>query len=189
MAPPVESSFIDETPSKWPTVIGVISIVLASLGLLCGCAGYFQVPLQRWGLKMQSQSGQPDPLAEAQIKIAEQYQMLTIILLTIGMVITLWLLVASIALVRRRRSARGQMIGWAVASILMLAINVVFQVLMFQATADELRQMGEAQSIGRLWIGVAITAFFVLVFGLALQLFVLIWFSRRKVREEMASWR
>jgi len=189
MTPPTSGEMlIEERPTKWPTVIGVIGIVLASLGLLCGCVGYFQLPLQRWGAKMQEQSGQPIVLTEVQIKVAEQFHIATLVLLTIGMLLTLWLLIGSIKLVRRRRSARPNLIGWAMASILMLALNLGLQYLMFQAPVDELTRRGETQFVNQLWIGVAIGGCFGIAFGLALQVFTLIWFSRAKIKAEVEQW-
>ena len=188
--PPVEGGLLgaEEPLTKWPKVIGIIGIVLASLGLVCGCAGYFAVPLQRWGMQMQAQSGQSNPVAEAQVKIAGQFMVVTNVLLTLGMVLTIWLLVSSISLLRRRRKSRVMLIAWAMLSILSLAINIALQILMFQATFAELARLGESQRAAELWIGVAIGGFFAIVFGLALQVFVLIWFSRKKIVAEVSQW-
>jgi hypothetical protein len=188
MTPPTSGEMdIDPPRTKWPTVIGVIGIVLSCLGLLCGIAGYFQLPMQRWGAKMQE--GTPGAtLAEIQVKVAEQFHLLTLALLTFGMILTVWLLVGSIKLTRRRRTARFHLLGWAMASILSLALNVALQYLMFQATVTELTNAGESQFIDQLWIGVAIGGCFGILFGLALQTFTLIWFSRQKVKDEVAQW-
>ena len=181
---------LPEAPlSKWPTVIGIIGIVLASLGLFCGCVGYFQIPLQKWGARMAAQSGMSDPMMEAQIKVAEQFQIIMLILLTIGMILTIWLLAGSIKLVRRRASARNHLIGWAMASLFVLAINIALQVLMFQATVNELTQAGASDRVPELWFGAMVGGFFMIIFGLAFQTFILIWFSRSKIKAEMQGWR
>lgn len=188
MTPPVDFEGVPDQPSKWPTVVGVIGIVLASIGLLCGCAGYFAVPLQRWGMSMQSQSGIANPVAEAQLKVAEQYQIVTYVLTTIGLALSAWLLFAAINLLRRRRSARGALMGWAIASIVALALNMTFQVLMMQAMVDELNAAGEGQRANEIWMGLAFGGCFGLIFGLTYQVFILIWFSRAKIKAEVSTW-
>lgn len=189
MTPPLLQGELEQQPSKWPTVIGVIGVILASLGLLCGCAAYFAVPMQKWGLEAQRNAGQPVALAEAQVKAAEQFQIPTMVLLSLGLIGSIWLLVGSISLLRRTRKARTQLIGWAVFSILLMAINIALQILIFQATVDELNARGESQMVGQLWIGVIIGGCMGFLFGLALQVFVLVWFSRNKIRDEMLQWR
>jgi len=189
--PPIEPGlYVAEPPaSKWPTVIGVIGIVLGSLGLLCGCLGYFQVPMQRWGANMAKQAGQADPMMEAQVKVAEQYQIFTLALLTVGMILGVWMLWGTIQLVRRRRSARGTLLGWAMASTLFLAINIAYQSVLFRATLAELTQANAGHRVGELWLGAVIGGIFAVVFGLVFQIFTLIWFSRRKIKEEISLWR
>lgn len=189
MSPPAGGIPIDEPQRKWPTVIGVIGIILSSLGLLCTCPGFFALQLQRWGNSMAAQSGQANPVGEAQLKAAEQFHIFTLALLTIGLFVTIWLLVGSIALLKRRRKARTHMIGWAMASLLLMALNVALQILLFQSAMAELQRTGDAHLANQLWVGVAIGGCFGILFGVALQAFVLIWFSRRKIIEEVAQWR
>lgn len=184
MSPPSEGGLTEEKPTKWPTVVGVIGIILASLGLMCSCAGFFEVPLQRWGAQFQTNA-----LTDAQIKIGEQFQLVMIILLTIGVGVTLWLLVGCIKLVRRRRSARAHLIGWAMVSILETTLHTAVQYVKGQAIAAELAQVGESQLAAQMWIGFAIGGCIGIAFGLGPQVFTLIWFSRKKIVEEVAQWR
>jgi len=189
MTPPVEGGALEEKPTKWPTVIGVIGIVLSSLGLICGCTGYFTVPLQRMVAGMQPPNAPTSVLSEVQLQIAEQYQIIMIILTTISLGMSLWLLLGSIALVRRRRSARTTLMAWAVVSILNFALNICTQILIFQATAAELQQRGEGRFVNQLWVGAAIGGCLGILFGIALQVFTLTWFSRSKIKTETAQWR
>jgi hypothetical protein len=190
MSPPSSGEpMAEERATKWPTVIGIIGIILASLGLICTCPGFFSLQLQRWGNDMAAQSGQANPVGEAQLKAAEQFHIFTLGLLAVGLFVTLWLLIGSISLLRRRRAARTHMIGWAMASLLTMALNVALQIVLFQSASAELTRMGEGHLAAQLWIGVVIGAVFGILFGVALQTFVLIWFSRRKIVEEVATWR
>jgi len=138
---------------------------------------------------MQPPNAPTNTLAEVQLQIAQQYQIITIILTTFGLGMSLWLLLGSISLVRRRRTARTTLMGWAIASIFMFAVNISFQVLVFQATSAELQRRGEGNLSNQLWFGVAIAGCFGIVLGLALQAFVLIWFSRARIKNEVAQWR
>ena len=188
-APPVEAGPIEPPQTKWPTVIGVIGIVFSSLGLFCSCAGFLAVPLQRMSVEMQRSAGRADAFAEAQLAVAEQFQIPMIVLIVIGLIPTIWLLCASIMLVRRQQRARVHFIGWALVSLLMLALNIGLQILMAQAMLVELEKAGESQLAGRLWLTLGIQAILTLLFGLATQGFVLLWFSRRKIKQEVAQWR
>lgn len=189
MSPPVEGGALEETPSKWPTVIGVIGIILASLGLICGCSGYFTVPIQRWAKSMQPANAPSNTLMEVQLQIGQQYQLITMILTTIGLGMSFWLLLASITLVRRRRSARKTIMAWAIASLFMFAVTISYQVLIFQATTAELQQRNEGNLVNQMWLGAAIGGCFAILLGIAYQVFMLIWMSRSKIKNEVAQWR
>ena len=188
-APPVEAGPIEPQQTKWPTVIGVIGIVFSSLGLFCSCAGFLAVPLQRMGVEMQRSAGRTDPFAEAQLAVAQQFQIPMIVLIAIALVPTIWLLCASIMLVRRQQRARVHFIGWALASLLMLALNIGLQILMAQAMLVELEKAGESQLVGRIWLTAGIQAVVTLLLSLATQGFILFWFSRRKITQEVSQWR
>jgi hypothetical protein len=74
-------------------------------------------------------------------------------------------------------------------SILETTLHMALQYVKSQAIAAELAQVGESQLAAGLWIGLAIGGCFGLALGLAPQVFTLIWFSRRKIVEEVATWR
>ena len=64
----------------------------------------------------------------------------------------------------------------------------------FQKAMDELHFAGAlagegaefAASAGRIWIVIAIAAG--VLWGMLLPTFILVWFSRRKIREQVAFW-
>ncbi len=187
--PPTYGEPLEPPPPKWPTVIGVVGIVLAAFGLFCGCVGYFSLPIQRWGVEMQAQSGQSNVVAEAQLRVAEQFQIFTYVLITLGLCMSLWLLLGSIALVRRRHKARARMIGWALTSLFLLVFNIAFQILMFKATAAELNRVNENGHVGELWISAVITGVFIVIFGMSFQILLLFWLSRAKIKAQVEQWR
>ena len=188
MSPPVEGGPLEEKPTTWPTVLGVLGIIWASLGLFCGCVGLFQVPLQRWGAEMQASAGQSNALAEAQLRVAEQFQVVMWGLIGVGFVFAIILLMGSINLIRRRRKAKSLLMTWAMASLLMLALNVALQVMMYQATAAELNKAGDQSQIGQLWISAIIGGVMAIFFGLLPPVFLLIWFARERIKREVDQW-
>ena len=189
-APPTSGIPELEVPaSRWPTVIGVVCIILASIGLMCSCVGYFNVPLQRMGVEWAAKSGQADAVAEAQLRAAERFNIFFIAVLTVGVGLTIWLLVAAIALLRRRRSSRVQLIAYAMTSLFMLSLDIALQILTFQAAAAELNQLDQGQRVGEIWVSHVVQGFFIVLFGVAFQVFLLVWFSRARIKDEVATWR
>jgi hypothetical protein len=178
-----------EKASSWPTVIGVISIVVASLGLLCGCTGFFAPQFYKWAADMAAQSGQSDPMLDIQVRVAEQFQIFFIVLTVLSLASSVWLLVVAINLCRRKRSSRGGYIGWSVYALIVMAANLGLQVLMTQSMANALAQEGHGQRVTELWGGASFGLCIGLAFGAALPIFSLIWFSRGKIRNEVFSWR
>ena len=175
-----------EQPATWPTVIGVISIVLGSGACLGGAWGFFAPQF----MKMMA-----DQMPQDQAELFSTMQGWTtwiFIRSALTVVIALVLLVAGIDLVRRR--ARGIKLGrvWAV---LKMIFAVVGSYVGFFIQQEQLRQMSQQISQQNLPIG---GSFFALmgvvgvVFGIlwscAYPVFLLIWFSRAKVRSEYTRW-
>jgi len=170
--------------STWPTVIGVLAIVfgsLATLGGLCGVLG----PLVMPGLLQGTGSG-----AE-QMAAAGKWQVWSIVMNVISMALSILLLVAGIKLSSRRASAATLCTLWAKLKILAV---IGFCVLFFFIQRDQLAVTlkGSAGSPGVGEQVVTIAAFgstvVYLLWGVALPVFMLIWFSRQRIREEVATW-
>jgi hypothetical protein len=187
--PPLEGGMLPEQQSSWPMVMGIIGIIWASLGIICVPLGMFAIRFQRWGLEMQQKNGQVDPVLETQVKVAERFQPIMIVVLIIGFCMAVYLLTACIRLVRRSHKARKALLTWAMLSIIMFGVNIALQILTFQVTKQELIRIGEQQSLGRLYFGVIIGSAFAFVLGLGPPLFMASWLSRRRIKEEIAGWR
>lgn len=192
MSPPVErATFPDEEAprTRWPVVIGVIGIVLASLGLACGCAGYFGPALSQWGMDMQAQSGQPvDPYTAANLQAQQNLFLYTAILTTAGLIVAALQMVGSITLVRRRPSARMLMMGYAITAIFMACVSIGYQFMMNAETERILAEQGAQAPQAFAQIGLIIGLAFGILFGFGWPIFLLVWFSRQKVRDEVAEW-
>lgn len=185
-APPVSYMGMDEPASKWPTAIGTISIVLGSIGLLCyGCNSLSNIASPMFSGMIPPEQRPPDPPAHlAAIQISQ---------LCIAFLLSLWLLIAGIGLVKRRRWSRSNHIAWAFAKIL---ISVVSAVISFVVLEDFVNMINDQMSTGgqtppftfssQLFMIILIVS---IVWYLIYPIFVLIWFSRATVKAEVQQWR
>ena len=118
-----------DTPAKrssWPTVLGVIGIVLASLGLLGGFCGLLGGLFMSSLLDMMASSMPEDQRAEMVASMPEGGYMLVEGIA--GLALGLMLLVGSIRLVKRRASCRGLLNTWAMVSIIYMIASSTYQV-------------------------------------------------------------
>ncbi|MFG0259716.1 MAG: hypothetical protein ACF8LK_05110, partial [Phycisphaerales bacterium JB041] len=112
-APPTtQGDFVPvKPPESWPTVIGIISIIFGSLGVLSNvCGGVFlflsgplvsMVPEQQASeMEMQMSASLPYPFMQGGVMFLE-------------LVISVLMLVGGIMLLRRKSSARGLLVGTA----------------------------------------------------------------------------
>src|SRR5207244_12013833 len=92
-------------PSIWPTVIGVIEIVVGSFGVLAyGCGGTLGPVMQSFMMNMMKQmKQQSNPIMDAQSAVMAKYQVYQITNALVLAAIAIILIVAGIALVKRRR--------------------------------------------------------------------------------------
>lgn len=101
---------------------------------------------------------------------------------------TIWLLWGSLSLVRRRPAAGASLRRWATTKLVWFGINAA---LMMEGLISSMRQGGPPQ--GWTPAGFAAVAFIgiLLAFapGMILPVWALIWFNRRKIKDEIATWR
>ena len=150
----------------WATAIGVISVVFGSLGVIC-------TPVN---LVMQ----QRNPAMKAIFEHApEWFRAYVLVSQAIGIVMALWLLAAGVLLLGRKPSAGLTHVAYSSVSLVMTVVGTaVTAVAMSSGTMPE--NVAAPAQFG-LCIG--------MVIGPAYPVFLLIWFMRRKIRQEMASWR
>jgi hypothetical protein len=111
--PPVQSVQLAETPSKWPTVFGVIGIILAALGVLGSCCGAIS-PLV-WPRYIQWLEGM-EGVTEEQIAMAKAGMLPAAWMVPaslVGLVMSVILMIGAIRLLRRLSSGVGLCKFWA----------------------------------------------------------------------------
>lgn len=121
MSPIEESSTIgaEEIVSTWPTVIGVISIIVAISGMLC------QLTINGWmfvseSIPEQFRGGMTFPPVMKLMGAAQ-----CVVLLGLGVL----LLMGAVALLRRRRVGVKRLKAWAISRLVMIVIGVVLSLL------------------------------------------------------------
>lgn len=189
-APIQDASYIDVPETSWPKVIGIISIVLASLGLACyGCNSVSTV-FQPMMLEAIPEDQRPPTPQGMQLYIG-------VANMCVSFLLSVWLLIAGIMTVKRKPSARTQNIGWSIVKIIVVLIALVVNVLLFaEDMADQMNWQFEQQAqqtgnppvftfdITMVYIMLGVTA----AVGLVWPVILLIWFSRGKIKDEVATW-
>lgn len=166
-------------PPAWPKVIGIISIVLAALGLVCGGCGIVQnfAAVAQGGAQVQTPSGQMLQLPPP--------PMLANIIMVVGWLWGILLLIAGIQTLRRAFSGRMLHLVYAGVSILISIVNILVTWSYIQATIQALSadpQMAQMSGFitGAMYGSVCVG----LVFGMGYPVFLLIWFGLIKKRPE-----
>ncbi len=186
MTPPTyPQPFVREAaPSSWPKVIGIIAIVLGSVAALFGLLGMFAPALT------EALSKNMPPEQQRLMEVTKQYSTALTLVSLISAVIGTVLLVAGIGLLKRLRRGVKLAIVWSIAKIAYelayAGLNYRIQIQTWDAMKDDpnLSTVGGGMAGGLAWV----TAVATLLFGCAFPIFMLIWFSRRKIKEETASW-
>ncbi len=183
-----EPEFPQAVPT-WPKAVGIISIVWASLGLICnGCTALSSL-LQPMLLNMVP----PEQQQQMQQQMAGQNTAVSIVLAVVGFLLSCLLLYAGIQLVRYQWPARALHLGWAA---LALVIGIVGAVVGFgQMRAQVAAQMQQMQNdpnmagnAQQMQGGIEAFAYgmygCMVFFMLSYPLFILIWFGLIKTRRE-----
>jgi hypothetical protein len=171
------------SPPKWPIPMGIVSIVLAGLGLVCGGLGLAFMPFLGGMMSGQLQGAPPPP--------AMQFGPVDYTLGGLGVVLSVLLLIAGIMLVGRHPVSRWMHLLYAVAAIPVSIMNMMQQsakqAAMAQWAADypdnpiaqSVNAGGPGQEIGPM-IGMCVGG----VLGIGFPLFLFVWFMLVKTRPE-----
>ncbi len=185
MTPPVGLGELPDLPSKWPSVIGVISIVFGSLGLVCyGCNSLSTMlsPMMQNALPPEARASMPQGT----------FLVISIASYCVNFVLSVWLLTTGIGQLRRRPWSRASAIGWSLVKILTTVVGTVATLAflpdivartnsMFQRpNATALFTITESMIVAIMVIG--------LVFSIAWPVFMLVWFMRQRIRDEVTAW-
>lgn len=192
------------TRSTWPVVVGTIAIVFASLAIfqngLCAPSGLLISRLMSGFMQdvAKSSPGTGMEVQAANLDALGRYAPQTLAIAGLATLVGILLLVGGIRLVRPRPKARSTIITWAVLKMMLavpaayvgyLSGHAQFEA-MAEAAADQPSGPGQVppgifgilEGMGNIGAGLAV------VWAWVLPIFMLIWFVRRPIVEEMREW-
>ncbi|MDY7009556.1 MAG: hypothetical protein SVV80_02240 [Planctomycetota bacterium] len=156
---------VEQKPPVWHKVIGIISIVFGSLGIVC-------TPIS-----LGANAANPTH-KEAMKMFPDWWQSYTVFSSFLGIAFAILLLVAGISLLRRRPAGRPLHLIYAGVTIIMAVVGIVAMVSMINTDSIPV----EMRTV------IITSAVFGILFGSAYPVFLLIWFLRPGIRNEVASW-
>jgi hypothetical protein len=171
-APPTtpEALDLEQGRSSWPTVIGVIAVILAAGGILIAV-------WRLLGPLITGASGAKAPPQELRHWASFSQA------LSVGL--SVLLLVAGVELLRRHRWGVSLARAWSIAYMILLVVfsPLTYKLALLEAAKQVQKTSGMTPKvIAEFGIGTSIC------FGCVVPVFLLIWFSRRKIRSEVATW-
>jgi len=186
-APPTQPGMVGlpQRPSAWPKVIGIIAIVFGAGGSLGGIWGAVSPLFTDAFMSMV-----PGEQAAGMKEMMQQYKPYTIIGSLLSLGVAVLLLAAGIGLVQRRGWAPKISMLWSIVKIVFVIVNSIFGYMMAQASAaamaqdPAMAQMPAGFMSVASGVGVALGA----CWGWALPVFMLVWFTRGKIKAEVAEW-
>ena len=184
MTPPSEVGEVPRKPPSWPGAIGTISIVFGAMGLVCYACLSLQTMATPLIVGMVPEDQRPPTPQGIQLFVQ-------IFQLCAAAGLSVWLLIAGIGMTRRRPWARSHTVGWSVAKILLSFISTTMGVVFASATVDQINSQLSKGGTPPFTVSITWVMVFVaiaLVWALLWPVFLLIWFSRGAVKDEVAAW-
>lgn len=155
----------------WATAIGVISVVLAGLGLVC----------TRIGLAIKdvtSKLAPGTPTVNIEDYFPDWYGTYQTVAILVGIALSVILLAGGVSVLRKRAAARTLHLAWAGINLVLGVINNVISL----GFMDLSSAPPGARFRAILLIIIGIPA------GLAYPVFLLIWFNRAKIKQQLSTW-
>lgn len=177
---------VQAKPPVWPTVIGVLGILLSALIFLGGLCGILMsTPAEFLPLGVDTED--PGVKAAQTAKTVWSYASFAI-WVPIGVL----LLVASIGLLRRKQKAARIMRIWAVidivATLIDMAIAFSLELALQEAARVAMADPGQMPGARIEQVGLVAVYAIGMVIALAPAIFILIWFGLDEIKLETAEW-
>ncbi|MGH7132081.1 MAG: hypothetical protein ACREJO_09070 [Phycisphaerales bacterium] len=191
-----------QQPSAWPKVVGIIGIVVSSMGLLTNVCGgiYYLVQGKFTSMMPQPPGGSPGAeMNQAILDATAKYTPVNVAIAAVGSLVAAACLYGSI-LTLRRSPACMMMRWWAIAAVIFIIGATIVQAIeqseMMGVMAAEMTKASAAGTAPGMagamnamsGVAIVISALYGIA-RLVWPTFVLVWFCRPKVRDEIESWR
>lgn len=188
-APPTQPLVIARPAprSSWPAAIGIISIVFGAFGVLQSLWGVLSPLLWRLLVSLAPQEqGMPF------MQMTQKWQTWTVISSLVAMVLAVLLLAVGVGLIKRRAWAISAGRAWAMLKIPWVVVGALFGCMIARESFDAIEQQDPAAMSAMPGVFsdlmVILSLAFGVVWGCAFPVFLLIWFSRRRVKDEVVHW-
>ncbi len=183
VAPPTQPGTIaaPQRPANWPTVIGTIAIVFGCLGSLQGVLG---------ALSPLTTSLFSPFMIKGQAEVIQQTAVWNVASSLVGLVIAVLLLIGGIRITRKQLRAVLLLQCWAIAKILFALVATVVGYRSAQLQLEVVQNDPNVANFGAGFFSVfgAIGMIIGALWLCALPVFILVWFSRNKIKCEVAGW-
>ncbi len=192
LPPPIEGLSPSAPRSKWPTIVGVLAIIFGSYGILehlCGLGTVLAIgPLVDWiaGFAPPEDASHLAAFRQA----TTQYAIPTVLLNAFLLANAVLLLVAGIGCARRQGAVRPKMLLYAAVEVFLSVVSAVLAFQVAETVADVMREVDGAGGVPAQFstainAGEAVMG---LLFAAIWPVFLLVWFTRRSVVEEVGAW-
>jgi hypothetical protein len=192
MTPPTEASEVAERPSQWPTALGVVAIIFGILGILMyGCGGLIGNVLA----PMLAPAVEGMPVQEAQFEAMRRFMVFNLLSALVATTLAVWLLVTGIGILRRRPWSRTSGLGWSIAKAVYAVPATLLGYVVNRATVQAMEQAAAEsgdpmpggifallEALGAIGMGCS------LMWSWALPVFMIVWFMRAPIKEEVTRW-
>lgn len=195
LPPPIGATAPGAAPTpKWPKIIGIIAIIFGSGGLLSGVIGPLSMLMVRTQMEgFVKQGADQTKVDDYLARLAQITYSSAIANALIGII----LLTGGILILRHRRTGSPTLQTWSFLKIVVgglflfksVSLSRLQMEIMMSSNAMGGAGSAEAQMIGSItsyavWAGMA----FGFLWLAALPVFVLIWFNRAKVKQDIRAW-
>ncbi len=183
-APPTSPGIAERRPVVWPTVIGIILIIVGAGGALSGLWGFIGAWVMTALLPAMAEM---EEMQEAIAYLGAWQHLLSAITLALGVFCGL----AGVGMVRRRRWSIGATKAWSILKIVIgIAVAGVAAMVQAEAMRNDLNASGGAGSpfAGMASAMAVVTFVLSAAWSAALPVFLLLWLKRSAVKLEIAGW-
>lgn len=173
-----------EQQSAWPTVVGIIGIIVASLTVL-GAACMFGL---KGGMEFLPEEQQE------QLRAAISSELL-IVSAIVSLILGLWLLFGSIRLMQRRGSSRSMLNSWAVLAIVWVVLSTAWTIYDSSKAPEGVTETAatdgatsESEAPVPVSVPPSISAVCGGIFSIIWPIIVLCFMNGQRQKQEMAGW-
>ncbi len=170
-------------PPKWPMVVGIISIVWGSLGVICNGCGALSPVLGNAMVNMVP----PEQQEQMRQQMAASSSAPMIAVAVLSVLLSILLIVAGVMTLRRQAIGRPMHLGWAAIGTLTALAGVFFGWANAQAMQQQMPPGADATQAAAQQAGMVGGLVFGLCLSLIYPIFCLVWFGAMGKKPEVGA--